>query len=56
MRNAYKTFIGKVEEKRPRGRPRSRWEDNVTMELGEIGWKGEDWMHRTHDRGQWRDV
>jgi hypothetical protein len=37
MRNAYKIFVRKPEGKRPLGRPRSRWEDNVKMDLREIG-------------------
>jgi hypothetical protein len=39
IRNAYKILVGKPEEKRPRGRPRHRWEDNIRMDLEEIGWE-----------------
>jgi len=42
MRNSYNILNGKPEGKRPFGRHRSRWEDNITMELGEIGWEGAD--------------
>jgi hypothetical protein len=35
-------------------RPRRRWEDNIRMNLREIGWEGEDWMHLAQDRDQWR--
>jgi len=37
MRNAYKIFVGKPEGKRPLGRPRRRWEDNIRLDLREIG-------------------
>jgi hypothetical protein len=52
MRNAYKIFIKKPEGKRPCGRPRHRWEDNITMDLRKIGWEGADWMHLSQDRDQ----
>jgi hypothetical protein len=39
MRNTEKALVGKPEEKRPLGRPRSRWEDNTKMDLREIGWE-----------------
>jgi len=38
---------GKLEGKRPLVRPRNRWEDNIRMDLDEIGWEGLDWMHLT---------
>jgi hypothetical protein len=38
MRNEHKILIGKPEEKRPLGRSRRRWEDNIRMDLNEIGW------------------
>jgi hypothetical protein len=37
-RNAYRLLVGKPEEKRPPGRPRRRWVDNIRMDLGEVGW------------------
>jgi hypothetical protein len=40
--NAYKTFIGKPEWKRSRGRPRCRWKDNIRMDIREIGWENMD--------------
>jgi hypothetical protein len=46
-------LIGKPEGKRPLGRPRLRWEDNIRMELREIGWEGVDWLHLHQDRDQW---
>jgi hypothetical protein len=41
------------DRKRPLGRQRSRWEDNIKMDLKEIGWEGMDWMHLAQDRYQW---
>jgi hypothetical protein len=43
--NAYRTLVGKPEGKRPLGRPRRRWVDNIKMDLREIGWGGMDWIH-----------
>jgi hypothetical protein len=42
--NAYRILVGKPEGKRPLGRPRRRWEDNIRMDLREIGWGGMDWI------------
>jgi hypothetical protein len=53
-RNAYRILVGKPEGKRPLGRPRRRWEDNIRMDLGEIGWGGMDWIDLAQDRDQWR--
>jgi hypothetical protein len=39
-RNVYRVLLGKLEGKRPLGRPRCRWEDGIKMDLGEIGWGG----------------
>jgi hypothetical protein len=41
-RNAYRILVGNPEGKRPLGRPRRRWVDNIKMDLGEIGWDGMD--------------
>jgi hypothetical protein len=41
-RNAYRLLVGKPEGKRPLGRPRRRWVDNIRMDLGEVGWDGVD--------------
>jgi hypothetical protein len=43
-RNAYRILSGEPEGKRPLGRPRRRWEDNIKMDLREIGWGGTDWI------------
>jgi hypothetical protein len=53
-RNAYKVLMGKPEGKRPLGRPRRRWDDNIRMDLREIGWGGMDWIDLVRDRDQWR--
>jgi hypothetical protein len=42
-RNAYRILVGKPEGKRPLGRPRRRWVDNIKMDLREIGWDGMGW-------------
>jgi hypothetical protein len=42
------------EGKRPLGRPRHRWKDNIRMVLGEIKWGGMDWLHLGEDRDQWQ--
>jgi hypothetical protein len=49
-------LVGKPEDKRPRGKPRRRWEDNTRMDLKEIRWDGVDWMHLAQDRDQWRTL
>jgi hypothetical protein len=47
-------LVGKSEGKRPLGRPRHRWKDDIRMDLGTIGWEGIDWMHLAQDRDQWQ--
>jgi hypothetical protein len=44
-RNAYRILVGKPEGKRPLGRPRPKWEDNIRMDLREIVWGDMDWIH-----------
>jgi hypothetical protein len=53
-RDAYRVLVGRPEGKRPLGRPRCKWEDNVKMNLGEIGIDGANWIRLAQDRGQWR--
>jgi hypothetical protein len=48
----YRILVGKPEEKRPQGRPRRRWVDNIKIDLGEIGWDGVDWVDLAQDRDQ----
>jgi hypothetical protein len=47
-------LVGNPEEKRPLGRPRRRWVDNIKMDLREIGCVGMDWIDLAQDRDQWR--
>jgi len=54
IRNAYKISVGKPEGKRPFGRVRRRWEDNIRMDLREIGWEPADQIHLAQDRDQWQ--
>jgi hypothetical protein len=53
-RNAYRLLVGKSEGKRPLGRPRRRWVDNIRMELGEVGWGDVNWIGLAQDRNRWR--
>jgi hypothetical protein len=53
-RNAYRLLVGKPEGKRPLGRPRRRWVDNIRMDLGEVGWGDLDWIGLAQDRNRWR--
>jgi hypothetical protein len=53
-RNAYRILVGKPDGKRPLGKPRRRWEDNIRMDLREIGWGGMDWINLAQDRDEWR--
>jgi hypothetical protein len=53
-RNAYRILVGKPEGKRPLGRPRCRWVDNIKIDLTEIGWNGMDWINLAQDMDQWR--
>jgi hypothetical protein len=55
-RNAYRILVRKPEGKRPLGRPRPRWVNNVKTDLREIGWGGMDWIDLAEDRDQWRDL
>jgi hypothetical protein len=49
-RNAYRILKGKLEGKRPLGRPRFRWEDNIKLNLMEIEWAGTDWIDLDQNR------
>jgi hypothetical protein len=53
-RNSYRILVGKPEGKRPLGRPRRRWMDNIKMDIREIGWDGVDWIDVPQDRDRWR--
>jgi len=49
-------LVVKPEGKKPLRRPRRRWEGNIRMHLGEVGWEVVDWMHLAEDRGNWPAV
>jgi hypothetical protein len=53
-RGAYRVLVGRPEGGRSMGRPRRRWEDNIRMDLGEIGIDGANWIRLAQDRVQWR--
>jgi hypothetical protein len=53
-RNAYRLLVRKPERKRPLGRPRRRWVDNIRMDLGEVGWGDVDCIVLAKDRNRWR--
>jgi hypothetical protein len=53
-RAVYRVLVGRSEGKRPLGRPRRRWEDNIKMDLEEIGIDGENWIQLAQDRVQGR--
>jgi hypothetical protein len=53
-RNAYRILVGNPEGKRPQGRSRRRWADNIKMDLREIGWVDMDWIDLAEDRNQWK--
>ncbi|KAJ4450482.1 hypothetical protein ANN_01907 [Periplaneta americana] len=54
FRNAYSVLVGRPEGKRPLGRPRRRWEDNIKMDLREVRYDDKDWINLAQDRDQWR--
>ena len=53
-RGVHSVLVGKPEGKRPLGRPRHRWEDNIKMDLQEVGGGCGDWMELAQDRDRWR--
>ena len=55
-REIYRGLVGKHERKRPIGRPRCRWEDNIKMDLQEVECGDVDWMHLAQARDRWRTV
>jgi hypothetical protein len=56
VRGAYNIFVGKPEGRRPLGRPRRRWEDNIKMDLRETGFGDVDWINLAQDRDRWRAI
>ena len=55
-KGVYRVLVGKLEGKRPLGRPRRRWVDNIRMDLQEVGCGGMDWIELAQDRDRWRVV
>ena len=55
-RGVHRVLVGKLEGKRPLGRPRRRWEDNIKMDLQEVGGACGDWMELAQDRDRWREL
>jgi hypothetical protein len=53
-RDVYRVLLGRPEGNRPLGRPRSRWKDNIKMDLREIGTDGANWLRLAQDRVKWR--
>jgi hypothetical protein len=53
-RGVYRVLVGRPEGRRPLGRPRRRWKDNIKMDLREIGIDGVNWIQLAQDRVQWR--
>ena len=53
-RGVHRGLVGKPDEKRPLGGPRRRWENNIKMDLQEVGWGCGDWMELAQDRDRWR--
>jgi hypothetical protein len=53
-RGVYKVLVGKVEGKRPLGKPRRRWEDNIKIYFQEVGCWGMEWIGLAQDRDRWR--
>ena len=53
-RGVYRVLVVRPEGKRPLGRPRRRWEDNIKMDLQEVGCGGMDWIELAQDRDRWR--
>jgi hypothetical protein len=52
-KGAYRALVGKPEGRRPLEGPRRRWEDNIKMDLREVGWGSRDWINLAKDRDMW---
>jgi hypothetical protein len=55
-RGAYRALVGKPAGRRPPGRPKRSWEDNIKMDLREVGRGGIDWIDLSQDRDRWRGI
>ena len=54
MRADYRVLVGKPEGRRPLGRPRHRWENNIKMDSQEVGWRAMDWIDMPQRKDRWR--
>jgi len=54
--NVYRIFVTNPKWKRPRGRPKRRWDDDIKMDFKEMAWEVADWMHLAQDRNQWHTL
>ena len=52
----YRVLVEKHGGKRPLGRPRRRWEDNIKIDLQEVSWEGTDWIDLAQERDRWREL
>jgi hypothetical protein len=55
-KNVYRLLVGKPDGRRPLGKPRRRWLDNIRMDLVEVGWGDVDWIGLVQDRNRWRTL
>jgi hypothetical protein len=55
-RNVYRVLVGKLEGKKPLGRPTRRWEDNIRIDLQQMACGGMDWIGLAQDRDRWRTI
>jgi hypothetical protein len=55
-RDVHRVLVGKPEGKKPLGRPRRRWEDNIKINLQEVGGGCRDWIESAQDRDRWRGI
>jgi len=53
-RGVYRVLVGKIERKRPLGRPRCKWDDNIKMDFQKVGYEDMDWIELAQDRDRWR--
>jgi hypothetical protein len=53
-RNAYRLLLGKPEGRKPLGKPRRRWMDDIRMDPGQVEWRNVDWIGVAQNRNSWR--
>ena len=56
LRDEYRVLVGRPDRKIQLGRPRSRWKDNIKIDIEEVGWGGMDWFGLAQDRNSWRAI